>query len=82
MKTSYKPISCDFHDILEDAAVKRLLVDVVYQDDQDHESTVTSKIKDITVEGQEEFLILNSGEKIRLDRLVSVNHQDRADFPA
>lgn len=81
MKT-YQPISCDFHDILEDAAVRRLLVEVDYRDPQGSERTVNSKIKDITVEGQEEFLLLESGEKIRLDQLISVNHQERADFPA
>ncbi|MEZ0368654.1 MAG: Rho-binding antiterminator [Candidatus Sericytochromatia bacterium] len=77
---AYQPISCDFHDILEDAAVRRLLVEVVWKSENGGMQTSCSQIKDITVEGKEEFLILESDEKLRLDQLISVNHQQRADY--
>ena len=79
-KTTYRPISCDFHDILEDAATRRLLTEVKYTGTDGSEHTVRSKIRDITVENQEEFLLLETGEKIRLDRLITVNHEDLKDY--
>lgn len=77
---AYEPISCDFHDILEDAATRRLRVEVAFSDENGGEQVLIDRIKDITVEGQEEFLILAEGQKIRLDRITRVDQQQAANY--
>lgn len=76
---SYKPISCDFHDILEDAAVRRLRIEVAFNSEGGEQVTI-GRIKDITVEGQEEFLIMEDGLKLRLDQLTRVDQQQAEDY--
>lgn len=76
---NYQPISCDFHDILEDAAVRRLRVEVAFNSEGGEQVNI-GRIKDITVEGQEEFLIMEDGLKLRLDQLIRVDQQTVADY--
>lgn len=69
----YHPISCDFHDELQLIALRKMVVPIVCQKPDGGETTIESKIADLYTREKEEFLLLPSGEEIRLDRLVSVN---------
>lgn len=73
MKKDYQPISCDFYDELEIAAMRQTSAVIVYKSDAGEEVKISEKIKTIEARSGEEFLILNKGEEIRLDRLVSID---------
>lgn len=72
-KTTYRPISCDFHDELQLLALRRTVVPIHFRTPGGEEVTVESKITDLYTREGEEFLLLPTNEEIRLDRLVSVN---------
>lgn len=72
-KTDYHPISCDFHDELQLITLRKMTVPIVYRESGGAEITINSSIKDLYTREKEEFLLLPSGEEIRLDRLVSVD---------
>jgi transcriptional antiterminator Rof (Rho-off) len=64
----YQPVACDFHDQLEEAATLRRKVKLTL----DH-GECTGLIRDIyTTETKEEFLLLDDGAEIRLDRIQAV----------
>lgn len=70
----YQPISCDFYDILEATAVRRIPSTVVYYDEGGVEQTVEGlRISDLKTQNKSEFVIFDNGLRIRLDRLVSLN---------
>lgn len=68
----YVPISCEFHDKLEDLATLRQPAAVSYLDDNGTPQQRTAVIKDVYAKTGVEYLALSSGETIRLDRLVDV----------
>jgi Rho-binding antiterminator len=73
---NYSPIDCNFHDRLEALATTRRRVVVV------HAGATGSKvsegvIKDIwTKPTKEEFLSMDDGSEIRLDRIVTLRRAD------
>lgn len=81
---AYRPVSCDFHDRLEDFAVRRRRVrikvesedaDLPASPDQDRISGPEHEglIRDIrTTDRKEEFLTLDDGTDIRLDRILDI----------
>lgn len=73
----YKPINCSFYDILEAHATKKRYVRIQYFTDIHEFITVDAIIKDLYIKpdqnGKAEFMLLNTGLEIRLDRLVSVD---------
>ena len=79
-ETDYRPISCDFHDELQLISLRKMIVPIVYRKQDDMEITIESKIADLYTREKEEFLLLPSGEEIRLDRLVSVNGIELKDY--
>jgi len=72
-KTDYRPISCDFHDELQLIALRKMTVPIRFRKDNGEELTIETSIADLYTREKEEFLLLPTGEEIRLDRLVSVN---------
>ncbi len=68
----YHPIACSFHDRLEDWAIRRTPVEIVWRDGEIQQIT-TVCIADVFAQDGADHLRLDSGEVIRLDRLVSVN---------
>jgi Rho-binding antiterminator len=73
LKDSYEPVACDFTDELENLAVRRAPVDVAYWDESGQPQTVSGVIVDIfTSPEKEEFVKLNEGEFIRLDKISEV----------
>jgi len=71
MPNSYKPISCHLYDKLEEFAVKKVEVKIIYLD---NESTLETKDKiiDFKTKNKEEFVILSNGLIIRLDKIIEI----------
>ncbi|MEM1095941.1 MAG: hypothetical protein AAGJ10_15190 [Bacteroidota bacterium] len=74
--TAYVPIDCGFYDVLEANAVRRRTIEIVYTD-ADSEQRVTDRIVDLQAREHGEFMILASGQEIRLDQLVTVDGIER-----
>ena len=70
----YSPISCDFHDILEAAATARKPVHVRFLDEDGSLQHRSASIVDIFSRHGAEYLAISTGETVRLDRLIAVDH--------
>jgi Rho-binding antiterminator len=74
---AYKPINCGFHDVLEATITQRTYSHLQYFTDLWEFTTVTTLLKDLVCErgpeGLAEYLVIDTGEHIRLDRVVNVN---------
>lgn len=71
--TKYHPVGCDFYDRLEAYAIRRKPVVVQYHgpDGQTHERT-NAILRDLQTRRGAEYLLLDDGTEIRLDRLIRV----------
>jgi len=71
----YKPVSCEFYDQLNVIIQRQIPTSIIYLETED--STSEEKIKDyvseMTLEHNEEFLVLKSKQKIRLDLVMYLN---------
>ena len=74
----YKRVSCHFYDVLEVAAVKRVLCKIVYKED-DEEKQIEQKVIDFKIINKAEFMILENMQKIRLDKIVLFNNINPSD---
>ena len=73
LRDHYEPVACDFTDEIEDFSVRKLPVDVTYWDESAHLTKACGKITDIfTSPGKEEFLKLEDGTLVRLDKIMEV----------
>lgn len=70
---AYIPVNCEFHDHLEDFATLRKPVSVSYLDEAGGAQQRTSVITDVFARSGADWLTLDSGELVRLDRLGEVN---------
>lgn len=68
--TSYEPISCAIHDQLEALAVRGRTIRLVYRTSRGAAERVRSRILDIYASEGAEYLLLENGQRIRLDRIV------------
>ncbi len=73
MKNKYKPINCSFYDVLLEFATKKNPVTLIYQTSDNNQHTSQAIIKDVFTKKGEEFLELATGERIRLDHIISIN---------
>ncbi len=73
MDTTYRPVDCRFYDVLEASATQKKYTKIQYFTDLHEFYTVNSVVKDLQTEHHEEFMHLATGEKIRLDRLMSID---------
>ncbi len=69
-KSNYKPIDCNFYDRLEAWSVRKVEVNICLTDT---DSLTTGVIQDLYIKEKAEFLLLNTGQEIRLDKIASVN---------
>lgn len=73
----YQPIDCGFHDLLEATITRRTYSHLQYFTDLWEFTTVTVMLKNLVSERYAadlvEYLVIDTGERIRLDRVVSVN---------
>jgi len=82
LRTAYQPISCEFHDRLEDLATLRKPARISFRDDNDAIQQREAVITDVFARSGEEFLSMGNGEILRLDRLVEVDGARLADYDA
>ncbi|HEY0661932.1 MAG TPA: hypothetical protein VGD21_11515 [Lysobacter sp.] len=78
----YHPISCEFHDRLEDLATVGTSAHIRFRDESGGDQQRDAVITDVFARNGEEFVSLSTGEELRLDRLVEVDGARLADFEA
>lgn len=71
----YKPIDCNYYDLLEHFATLGQPVAVRYQAPGEPEQLKTAVIKDLQARQGVEYMLLDDGTELRLDWLLSVNDQ-------
>jgi len=72
---NYIPVSCALYDEFEAAATKKQDCEIVYLE-QEEEKLVKTKIIDFKNYDKFEFMVLQDGTKVRLDRVLSFNGSD------
>ncbi|WP_377702630.1 hypothetical protein [Pseudoduganella sp. UC29_71] len=77
----YTPVSCEFHDRLEDLATLRKEADVSYVDEDGVEQQRSAVIRDVYAREGADYLLLSTGETVRLDRVIEAGGYKLADFP-
>lgn len=80
MATDYKPVSGDFRSELEALAAAKKYIGIRYYTDINELLKTTSMIKEIYPQDGFEFVRLNSGEEIRLDRIVEADGKINPSF--
>ncbi|MGH7483645.1 MAG: GNAT family N-acetyltransferase [Longimicrobiales bacterium] len=73
MPTDYTPIACELHDRLEAAATLGGKRRIVFRDPDAGSIEVLARIVDVFAKGGEEFIRIDSGALIRLDRIESLD---------
>ncbi|MCB9082452.1 MAG: hypothetical protein H6555_12155 [Lewinellaceae bacterium] len=73
MDRPYQPISCDYYDFLEAWALKRKQIQIHYLDEQGGTHMLEGVIRTLETRNKEEFMILDSGVEIRLDRIQAID---------
>ncbi|MBC8172528.1 MAG: hypothetical protein H7X71_01365 [Chitinophagales bacterium] len=71
MNIPYKPVSCDLYDHLSALSVHGKRVSLEIRDETGESKKLTVQISDIVTKNKEEFLITDTGDSIRLDRIIS-----------
>ena len=69
----YRPVSCDVHDVLEATATRRTRATIGFVDPDDAPTQASARIVDIVTRSDGEYVVLESGVEIRLDRVRSVD---------
>ena len=73
---NYAPIDCHFHDRIEAYATTRRRVVVTYQGEAESRAS-EGVIEDIwTAPTKEEFLRMDDGTEVRLDRILTLRRAD------
>ncbi len=68
----YVPINCSFYDYLEEVATLGRLSAIEYMEDNRSEK-LESKIQTLVSRDKIEYMVLENGQSIRLDYLLSIN---------
>lgn len=69
----YTPIDCSLHDRLEALATVGRHCQIVYRAEDGTTDELTGRIADVFAQRGAEYLRLESGAEVRLDRLVQVD---------
>ena len=72
-RSNYAPIDCNFYDNFEAAIVLRRTVVLTYKLTDGSETTAPTRLRDLRTHLSEEFVQLEGGEWVRLDRVVAVD---------
>lgn len=68
----YEPVSCEFYDQLNVIVQRKIPTSIIYLLNNE-EVEIKGKLVEMTYENDEEFLILDSTFKIRLDLVLYLN---------
>lgn len=68
----YQPISCEFHDLLEALSTLRKLVQIDFRDREGALQRRSATVADVFARDGSEYLLLSTGETLRLDRILAV----------
>ena len=69
----YQPISCDYYDILELTAMRKNVVEIIFENERGEREIVNARIRTFATRQKEEFMILDNEKEIRLDKLISAD---------
>ncbi|NQY20708.1 MAG: transcriptional antiterminator Rof [Campylobacteraceae bacterium] len=71
----YRPVNCEFYDQLNVIIQRQIPTTIIYikKENDSEEFTAKDYIKSMTLENNEEFLVLKSNQKIRLDLVHFLN---------
>ena len=76
-KDTYQPIACSYYDLFEIAGSRKTPVELTLTDEQ----TIHGVIETLkTVKDEGEFVVLTSGEEIRLDKIKSINGETSSGY--
>jgi Rho-binding antiterminator len=75
----YIPINCEFHDVLESLATTGASATIVFRNESGTIERRSAAIADVYARDGEEFLVLDTGERLRLDRLLEVDGEKLVD---
>lgn len=73
MSNSYTPIDPDFDEVLRALVAQRASVRLQFYTDIHEFITRHATFKALLTRGSEQYLVLTTGEEVRLDRVVRVN---------
>ena len=68
----YRPIDCGVHDRIESWALRRTRVTLRFTDAEGGEREQAGRIVDVFARDGAEFLVMDAGTEVRLDRLRSI----------
>lgn len=75
MNTTYKPIDPMFYDELKAQVAKRAGTRIQFYTDIHEFLTKNATLKELVIRGEDEYLVLTTGEEIRLDRIVRLGER-------
>ena len=75
----YKPISCEFHDLLESLATTHKRAQIVFRNKAGQVERREAAIADLHARDGEEFVVFDSGDTLRLDQLLEIDGEKLAD---
>lgn len=79
----YRPINCEFHDVLEALATKRQSTTIAFVDASGGDvQTRSGAIVDVYARDGADWLQLSCGDVVRLDRVLSAGGETQAHYPA
>lgn len=78
--TPYRPVSCDFHDIMEATATRKSVARIVFVDQDGVVWQRDARISDLATRADGEYMTLETGESIRFDRIVSIDDKRLDEF--
>ncbi|WP_234736247.1 hypothetical protein [Tellurirhabdus bombi] len=78
---SYQPIDRVFFDYISAVAQQKKFVRIEFLTDLQEYYKKDAVIREVTTEDGEEYISLASGEKLRLDRVISVGGTTSPGFP-
>lgn len=73
MNTDYIPVDCTFHDLLESLATTGKPSRILFVTEAGAAQSRTAAITDLFAHQGEEFLVMSTGDTVRLDRLVEID---------
>ncbi|MFT5263236.1 MAG: Rho-binding antiterminator [Polaribacter sp.] len=75
-KTDYKPIDCNLYDEVVLLIMRKQKIKIDYQNEAGKDLEAETILKDVFAKEGEEFILLENGERVRLDRLSKIDGRE------